>query len=120
MKVLIIDDSMFMRTLIKQTLNTAEYGPMEIQEANDAEEALMICSQFKPDLFVVDLNLPGMSGMDLIETIKKESPQAKFGIITSNKSSEVNEQAKAAGAAFFISKPFTKAGVMEAIKSVLS
>jgi YesN/AraC family two-component response regulator len=120
MKVLIIDDSMFMRTLIKQTVNTSGQDPLEIKEAMDAEEALMICTQFKPDLFIVDLNLPGMSGLDLIETIKRESPRSKFGIITSSKNPEVNLQARAAGASFFISKPFTKSGVQEALKHILS
>ncbi len=120
MKFLIIDDSLFMRTLIKRTLAATQAAFHEVREAGDAEEALLICRQFQPDLFLVDLNLPGMSGLDLIETIKRKNPRAKFGIITSSKDPELNERAKAAGAAFVLSKPFTKTGVLEALTHVLS
>jgi two-component system chemotaxis response regulator CheY len=120
MKVLIVDDSMFFRTLIRQTVTASGHGALEIKEAMDAEEALLLCARFKPDLLIVDLNLPGMSGLDLIDSLRQESPRAKFGIITSSKDPGVNERAVAAGAAFFISKPFTKSGVQEALRQVLN
>lgn len=120
MKVLIIDDSLFMRTLIKRTLATTGAATHEVREAGDAEEALLMCRKFRPDLFLVDLNLPGMSGLDLIETLQRESPRAKFGIITSSKGPELNEQARAVGAVFVLSKPFTKSALLEVLKRALS
>jgi two-component system, chemotaxis family, chemotaxis protein CheY len=119
MKLLIVDDSMFIRILIKQALDTGGFEPLEIKEAGNAEDALPLLREFKPDMLILDLNLPGMSGMQLIETIKKEGLKIRYGVVTSNRDQEVNQKAREAGAAFFISKPFTKNSFLETLKGSL-
>jgi|WetSurMetagenome_2_1015567.scaffolds.fasta_scaffold1168245_1 two-component system, chemotaxis family, chemotaxis protein CheY len=120
MKVLIVDDSMFIRILIKQALDTGGFKPLEIKEAGNAEDALPLLREFKPDMMILDLNLPGMSGMELIEAVKKEGLKIKYGVVTSNRDQAVNQKAKEAGAAFFIAKPFTKNSFLDALKGSLS
>lgn len=118
MRALVVDDSRFIRQLIKQTLDYGPYGALDVRYASDAEEALLIMRDFAPDVLIVDINLPNMSGLELIKTLKKEGRAAKFGFISSIDPAELKHQAEATGAAFYVSKPFTKERVMTALQTV--
>ncbi len=120
MRVLVVDDSRFIRQLLKQTLEYGQYGAIDVKYAGDAEEALLIMREFTPDVLIVDIILPNMSGLELIATLKREGLTAKYGFISSIDETELRSKAEAAGAAFYVSKPFSKEKVMAALKTVFT
>ena len=86
-KILTVSDSAYQRSLIEERF--AEVG-YQARGAPNAEEALKMVKSFKPDIVVSDLELPGMSGVDLAKELKgnKEYPQIYFVILTANEDKE--------------------------------
>ena len=69
-----------------------------------------------PDLVLSDWNMPNMTGIELLETIRAENIEVTFGFVTTESSSEMRQKATAAGAQFLITKPFT----LESFEKVLN
>ena len=93
--------------IIKRTLKKAGYGHHKFDEAESASNALPGIKGNPPDLILCDWNMPGMSGLELISTLRNDGNKVKFGFITSESTEERRQQAKDAGALFLVSKPFT-------------
>ncbi len=115
MKILIVDDSRAMRMIVRRTLRQAGYEDHVVVEAASGMEALDSVRGAGLDLVLCDWNMPEMSGLDVLETLKREGIPVKFGFVTSESSAEMRARAMQAGADFMVSKPFTP----EALKSVL-
>ena len=107
MKVLIVDDSMAMRQIVKRTLKQAGFNSLDITEASDGQEAFNEIYQIDPDLVLCDWNMPNMNGIELLEKLRAENNAVKFGFITTEGTAEMRSKAKEAGAQFLIAKPFT-------------
>ncbi len=107
MKILIVDDSRAMRSIVSRMLRQAGFGGHTFQEASNGAEALKAIREARPDLVLADFNMPEMDGMQLLNSIKTEGLATKFGFITSEASAELRTAAAAAGAIFVITKPFT-------------
>jgi two-component system chemotaxis response regulator CheY len=108
MKILIVDDSKAMRMIVARTLKQAGFTGHQIIEASNGIEALEIINQQVPDIVLSDWNMPEMKGIDLLLQVRESGNQIRFGFITSESSGEIRQEAQAAGAAFVITKPFTK------------
>lgn len=115
MKILVIDDSRVMRQIVKRTLRQAGFGGHEVLEAGDGTAALTMAVEEQPDLVLSDWNMPGLSGLELLEALRAKGVQTPFGFITSEVSPTMQERALGAGAAFVITKPFTDASFAEAL-----
>ena len=120
MKILIVDDSKAMRMIVKRTLCQAGYDNCITQEAANGREALSIIQQSPPDVVFIDWNMPEMSGMELIDEIKKNGVQLKYGFVTSEGTPDMRKRAEDAGALFFISKPFTVDSFQNVVAGILS
>ena len=79
-RILVADDSMVMRKIISEALKKSG---VEVEEANDGQEAVEKYKIFKPDLTIIDLVMPKMNGLDAIVEIQSLNPEAKFIIVTS-------------------------------------
>jgi predicted Zn finger-like uncharacterized protein len=104
--VLIVDDSKFFRELIVDILNPLSIACLQ---AADAEEALVILRQQKPGLILLDLNLPGKSGYELIRLIRADSALHGIRILAMSgvfRKETASAEAEAAGADEFINKSF--------------
>ncbi|MGD0679696.1 MAG: response regulator [Polyangiaceae bacterium] len=106
MKILVVDDSKAMRMIIRRTLRQAGFGDEEIDEAVNGADALKSIRAKKPDLVLSDWNMPEMTGIDLLSTLKKEGTSVPFVFVTSEGTPEMRERAKGAGALSLIAKPF--------------
>ena len=66
-KILIVDDAMFMRNIIRKILK--EDGYTQVWEAQDGEHAMELFREISPDLVLLDITMPGRSGLEVLEEI---------------------------------------------------
>jgi two-component system chemotaxis response regulator CheY len=118
MKVLIADDSRVMRQIVVRTLRQAGYT-LDICEAENGRLALDAVAAENPDLVLSDWNMPEMSGLELLQSLRAQGAAVKFGFVTSEGSAEMRSMAEDAGALFLIAKPFTAHTFKEALDPVL-
>jgi len=102
-RVLIVDDNREIRTILEEYLREEGYAA---QGAGDGNEALAKHGESPFDLIITDLNMPGMTGMELIKAISMEESTTEFIIITGYASLDSAIEAVKAGAFDYIVKPF--------------
>lgn len=107
MKILIVDDSKAMRLIVRRTLREAGYESHEFIEKANGKEALEYIRDTPPDIVLSDWNMPEMTGIELLESLRAENIRVKFGFVTSEGSDEIRERATFNGALFLIVKPFS-------------
>jgi two-component system chemotaxis response regulator CheY len=106
-RILIVDDSKAMRSILKRHVVQAGFDACEIVEAEDGRSALDEIRSVAPDVVLSDWNMPEMSGIELLEALRAEGNSTPLGFVTSESSADFKERAFDAGAAFMITKPFT-------------
>jgi two-component system chemotaxis response regulator CheY len=119
MKILIADDSRVMRQIVTRTLRQAGFGDHDLLEAGDGKDAYDKYMAEKPDLVVSDWNMPEMTGIELLRGLRSAGQDVHFGFVTSECTEEMKSMAEAAGALFFIVKPFTPDGFRDALSPLL-
>ena len=119
MKILIADDSRVMRQIVTRTLRQAGFDGHDLVEAQDGKQAFDLVQSEKPDLVISDWNMPEMTGVEVLRQLRAGGNDVKFGFVTSECTPEMQQQAEAAGAAFFIVKPFTAERFDEVFSPIL-
>lgn len=105
MKILLVDDSAFMRSMIKRILET---GGHELREASNADEAIASFDEFRPEVVFLDIVMPGRNGIEVLREIKAKEAGARVVMCTSVGGQEkIIAECVDAGATDFITKPFT-------------
>jgi two-component system, OmpR family, phosphate regulon response regulator PhoB len=100
--ILVCEDDSNLRTLVRLALGDG----YRIIEAADGNEALELVRAVKPDLIVLDLMLPGRSGLELLSAIRRENGHARTPVVVISAWAHSDEAAVAAGADRFVAKPF--------------
>lgn len=80
--LIIVDDEFYIRKMLMQSIPWNEIGYEVIGEAEDGISALKLIDELKPDAALVDINMPQMSGLELIENIVKSNPYISMVILT--------------------------------------
>jgi DNA-binding response OmpR family regulator len=102
MKTLLIDDSKFQRMAIQRALGRAGY---EVITADDGESGLRTAQQARPDIIVLDMMLPKISGVDVLRSLRQEQSTENVPVIVLTGLSEQNKsKLLAEGATEFLSK----------------
>ena len=118
-KVLIVEDSLFYRQLLKEALQ-ARFPSMEVLESTDGEEALRKIEVYLPDLAFIDIKLPGESGLEVTKRIKAKYPDIIIIILTAYDIPEYREAAFKYKANYFLSKGSTsKEDILKLVDSIL-
>ncbi|MBC7420942.1 MAG: response regulator [Bdellovibrio sp.] len=115
-KCLVVEDAQFIREIYRFSLRGQNLEI--IDEAVDGVEALAKIKKHQPDLVILDLVLPLKNGIEVLKEISALSPHSKCLVITSLDDEEIKNKAKALGAIRYLTKPFTKAQLLEAIEFV--
>jgi len=118
-RVLIVDDHPLFRQGLGQLIDH-EPGLKVCGEAKDAEEAMRLVRESKPDLVIVDISLGGSSGIDLIKNLKSEDAELPLLVVSMHDESLYAERALRAGAMGYVMKHEPPKTVKTAIHRVLA
>ncbi|MDR5640285.1 MULTISPECIES: PleD family two-component system response regulator [unclassified Thermosynechococcus] len=116
--VLVVEDTPSEMALITSLLQESGYT---VIAATDAKEALEKVTQYKPDVVVTDVVMPGMSGFELCRSLKKNPETEKLPIVVcTSKNQELDRLwAMKQGADAYVTKPFSREDLLRALKSVV-
>jgi two-component system, NarL family, invasion response regulator UvrY len=116
MTILVVDDHAVVREGIRRLLATISGA--EIHEAADSQEALAQCRSIVPDVVVLDINLDGSSGLELLRRLKSEEVPARIVMFTMHSEPSYAMRALKAGAAGYVSKSADADELVTAVKKV--
>lgn len=116
-KILIIDDHPMMRDALRTSLST-EDDMKVIGEAPNGREAMVLLKTLKPDLILMDLLMPEMDGLETIEKIIKETPDARILVLTSMEEEDRVVSAVQAGALGYFPKTAPRQYLLDGIRRV--
>ncbi len=105
MKVMLVDDSRTMRNIEKNVL--AQLGYTDVVEAADGLEALTVAAAEKPDLILLDWNMPNMDGLGFIQKFRQSDKQTPIIMVTTEAEKRRVVEAIKAGVNNYVVKPFT-------------
>jgi len=114
-RILVIDDEPQIRRVMRTTLITAGY---EVEDAKTAEEGLLKVREFRPDLILLDINLPGMGGLAACRELRV-GPNVAIIMLTVHNSEATKVEALDAGADDFVTKPFSTPELLARIRAAL-
>lgn len=118
LKVMVVDDSPFSRTLLGETLQ--EIGCHVVGEADSMETMIEMYSSCKPDIVTMDLVMPGSDGFECSRTLFLYDPNVKIVLISSMKDEETEAEAKRLGIAGYIQKPVDGETLVRILSNVMS
>ena len=117
--ILTVDDSASIRRTIKIALDGEGHS---VSEAGDGSAGLQKAESKRFDLIITDLNMPVMDGLTMIRELRKRPAQAGIPILflTTESDAAIKQQAKAAGATGWLTKPFNPEQLVQIVKKVLA
>jgi chemotaxis protein histidine kinase CheA/CheY-like chemotaxis protein len=112
---MVVDDSLSVRRSLTQFMEDSGY---KVRAARDGIEAIEILKGFKPDILLVDMEMPRMNGIELSAYVRSQDSIAELPIImiTSRSSAKHREQAERAGINSHVTKPFSEEALLEEIE----
>lgn len=115
-RILVVDDSEFMRKVLR---NILEAGGHKVLEARNADEALEKFVHDGADIITMDIVMPDMDGIEAVRRLKELNKKAKIIMISALGHQKTVMRSLEAGAVDFIIKPFTADDVLESVNAVL-
>ncbi len=117
-KFVVVDDAVFMRTLIKRMIEeNSNY--IVVGEGTNGYEAIEQAKKHQPDIITLDITMPEMDGIMAIKGINQASPNTKILMVSAMGQQSMVIDAIKMGAKDFVVKPFDKSRVQQAIENVL-
>jgi DNA-binding response OmpR family regulator len=115
--ILICEDDQNLRQLVRAVLGDG----YRFLEAHDGDEALEVALRARPDLIILDLMLPGRSGLDVLDQLREQMPDGKSRtrVIVMSAWGHADEAALKAGADRFVPKPFEADELTAIVEDVL-
>jgi CheY-like chemotaxis protein len=113
--ILVCDDDPSLRELVRAVLGSGYH----FVEAADGAEALQLIRELPPDLIVLDVMLPGLSGIEVLEAIRGDELLRDLKVVVITAWSHAEMEAQVAGADRFVSKPFDPDDLSKAVEELL-
>lgn len=111
--VVVVEDSLVMQEIYRLALQDTVF--QIVAEAYDGNSAIHVIKNFQPQILILDLVLPGLSGVDVLKRVSELSPATKTFVVTSVEDQAVLHQVKSLGAIFTIQKPFKKLQLLDTL-----
>jgi len=120
-KILIVDDEIYIRVLLEQTLEDFEDAGVELLTVGDGLEAWEVAQTERPDLIILDVMMPGLSGYEVCQRIKSDPNLSDIHVIMlTAKGQEIDRlRSIEVGADEYITKPFDPDYLIERTADVL-
>jgi DNA-binding response OmpR family regulator len=115
-KILIVDDEDTLRTLVR---NELEHAGFEVEEAPGGAEALSFLAENAVDLVILDIKMPGLGGLDVLQRIREDDLARKVIMLTGVGELKIARESLQLGASDFMSKPFEMGNLLACIDRVL-
>ena len=117
--ILVCDNEEPLRSLVRATLEPFRYA---IAEARDGDEAIAQARELKPDLILLDMMMPGRSGIDVLEELRADPDLAAIPVVmlTARTQAADREAAADAGVDRFVAKPFSPLELAAIVESELA
>jgi two-component system cell cycle response regulator DivK len=118
-RILVVEDQEDNRQILRDLLTSADF---EVIEAEDGEAGLAAAAAHRPDLILMDIQLPGLDGYEATRRLKADTALHTIPVIavTSYASSSDVDKARAAGCDAFVSKPFSPRQLLAKVREYLS
>jgi CheY-like chemotaxis protein len=116
--VLIADDEDAMRLLVNATIESDSY---QVVEAEDGDEAWALIKKHKPSVVLLDVQMPGLSGLEILASIKRDPSLSGVRVIlmTARALDADRKAGMAAGADFYLTKPFSPLELLARVQEAL-
>lgn len=115
--IVVVDDDSMMREMLKLMLRGESYSV--VGEASNGQNAIAQCESLKPDLLLLDINMPKMSGLEALDVILKLDPAPIVLMMSADSTMDNVSGAIKKGAAGFVVKPLNAASVLDRIAVTL-
>src|SRR5512146_31355 len=115
-RVMIVDDHALVRSGLEAFLLVQKDLKL-VAQAKNGQQAITLCAETRPDVVLMDLLMPGMSGIEAIHQIKQQSPRVQCIALTSYKDQELVQGALQAGAIGYLLKDLSAEELASAIRS---
>ena len=117
MRIVLVDDHEVVRLGLKVLLEQSDHFEV-VGEANNAKEAVEIAGKFRPDIVLMDIRLPGASGIEACEEITQLYPEVRVVMLTSYAEDEMLFSAIRAGASGYLLKQINSDDLIRSLESV--
>ncbi|MEN8907244.1 MAG: response regulator [Clostridiales bacterium] len=117
-RILVADDEESLRYLITETLKIDE--KFDIYEAEDGEEALKMVDKYKPDLILLDIMMPKLTGYELAGILKDREYKPKIVILTAKSQKSDIEKGMKLGVDHYLTKPFSPIELLDLIEKIVN
>jgi len=117
-RVLVVEDNHEVRRMVTASIKTLG-AEIDVLDVPSAEEALLINTTLPLDLVVLDIRLPGMSGLEMVTKLRKGKPETKIILVTGVEDEAIRQQVSEAGAEAFFFKPIAITTFLDVVKHSL-
>jgi DNA-binding NarL/FixJ family response regulator len=114
-RVMIVDDHPLVRSAVRQALSTSDLAV--VAEAGSAEEALELAPQVRPDVLLLDIELPGMDGVGLVRELAPRLPETRILMLTASREDRHLLDAMRFGAVGYLTKDLSVEGLARAVRA---
>jgi len=111
-EILLIDDEASIRNVTRIALEDAGYT---VKTAENGETGIRLCGEFRPQIVITDIRMPGMDGIAVLETVKRQYPDTEVIVVTAYGDMDIAIQALRLDASDFITKPLDDAALQVAV-----
>lgn len=116
LRVMLVDDHSLVRSAVRQAITDGEVEL--VAEAATAEDAFALALSIRPDILLLDINLPGMKGLQMLDEIAPRLPDTKVVMLTVSDSERDVIEAIARGASGYLTKDLNPDALLRALKGV--
>ena len=116
-RIVLADDDMLMRKLVSSLVEEAGFDL--VGAASDGAEAVSLCNQLKPDVLLLDLHMPGFSGVRTLKTLREGGEMPVVILLTAEDQSDIVEDCFRLGAKYRVNKNSTLPTLPDIIRKAL-
>lgn len=117
-RVMLVDDHALVRSAVRQAITAPDVEM--VAEASSAEDALQIAMQVRPDVLLVDIDLPGMDGIRLVRELAPRLPETRFVMLTVSAADRDLVEAIRAGASGYLTKDLAPETLLRAVRGMVN